>query len=140
MIICLCGLIGSGKTTYACEHMDDNDEIIDFDKIKKQFKVEENKIAKQITLDLLKDAVEDDAITWFVTTIPDLQEQALLNKTEVKYLWLYNEIPKTIENIQRRNRYSDIQNLDKIYIKNVKLLKLSTKFIRKYNVKIIGGN
>lgn len=117
--------------------MKDNDEIIDFDKIKKQFKVEENKIAKQITLDLLEDAVKEDIITWFVTTIPDPKEQELLDTTEVKYLWLYNEIPKTIENIQKRNRYSDIQNLDKIYVKNLRILKESTKFINKYKAKIV---
>lgn len=137
MIICLNGLIGSGKTTFALEHMQDDDELIDFDKIIKEFDVCDNAIAKQITLDLLEEAIQSDVTTWFVTTMPTKHEQALLDKAEVKYLWLYSDIPKTMRNIKHRNRFKDIDNLEAIYLKNVRLQEQSMEFIKKYKVKVI---
>ena len=119
MIICLNGLIGSGKPTYAFNNMQDDDELIDFDKIIKEIDVCDNAIAKQITLDLLEEAIQSDVTTWFVTAIPTKDEQALLDKAEVKYLWLYSDIPKSMRNIRRRNRFKDIENIDGIYLKNV---------------------
>ena len=137
MIICLCGLIGSGKTFFALENMQDDDELIDFDKIIKEFDVCDNAIAKQITLDLLEEAIQSDTTTWFVTAIPTKDEQALLDKTEVKYLWLYSDIPKTMRNIRRRNRFKDIENIDGIYLKNVRLQEQSMQFIKKHKAKVI---
>ena len=137
MIICLCGLIGSGKTFFALENMQDDDELIDFDKIIKEFDVCDNAIAKQITLDLLEEAIQSDTTTWFVTAIPTKDEQALLDKAEVKYLWLYSDIPKSMRNIRHRNRFKDIENIDGIYLKNVRLQEQSMEFIKKYKVKVI---
>ena len=137
MIICLNGLIGSGKTTYAFNNMQDDDELIDFDKIIKEFDVCDNAIAKQITLDLLEEAIQLDVTTWFVTTMPTKDEQALLDKAEVKYLWLYSDIPKSMRNIRHRNRFKDIANIDGIYLKNVRLQEQSMQFIKKHKAKVI---
>ena len=137
MIICLNGLIGSGKTTYAFNNMQDDDELIDFDKIIKEFDVCDNAIAKQIIIDLLEEAVNSDKTTWFVTNMPNKTEQALLDQTEVRYLWLYSDIPKAMRNIRRRNRFKDIDNLEAIYLKNVRLQEQSMQFIKKHKAKVI---
>ena len=137
MIICLNGLIGSGKTTYAFNNMQDDDELIDFDKIIKEFDVCDNAIAKQITLELLEEAIQSDTTTWFVTAIPTKDEQALLDKAEVKYLWLYSDIPKSMRNIRHRNRFKDIENIDDIYLKNLTIQQQSMQFIKKHKAKVI---
>lgn len=138
MIICLTGLIGSGKTTYAYNNMEDDHELIDYDKVVKECKPKHNAMAKQIILDLLQDAIKDDeTITWFVCTIPDSNEQLLLDQADVKYLWLHNDIPTTISNLKRRGKYSDMENLELIYLKNVEILSNSAKFIMKYNAEVI---
>lgn len=140
MIICVSGLIASGKTTFALNNMNDDDEIIDWDKIVKEFNVEDNVIAQQITLDLLEDAIESDKVTWFVTTIPDKHQQEILDRCEdVKYIWLHTDIPTTINNIKHRNRYNEVVNIDNLMIKNVDILKRSDKYIMKYNAKLINN-
>lgn len=138
MIICLTGLAGSGKTTYARNNALDHEEIIDWDIVHKEFDIADREVAKQIIIDLLEDAVKSDAVTWFVCNMPSKEHQELLDKTEVKYLWLYATIPDTIHNLIKRGRYEDIERLDKLYIKNLELLKQSSKFINAYNVEIVG--
>lgn len=119
------------------EHAQDDDEIIDWDKIVKDFKVEDNKIAKQITLDLLKDAINYDGVTWFVCTVPTFEQQQLLNLSTTKYLWLFADIQTTLDNLRRRNRRKDIKNLKTIYAKNVELTSIANDFIEKHNAKIV---
>lgn len=138
MIICLTGLVGSGKTTYARNNAQDHEEIIDWDIIHKEFDIADRQVAKQIIIDLLEDAVKSDKVTWFVCNIPSPEHQELLDTTDVKYLWLYSTIPDTIENLIKRGRYGDVEKLDVLYLKNLELLKQSSKFVNQYNVEIVG--
>lgn len=131
--------MASGKTTYAINHASDEDEIIDFDKIVKECNITDNRLAKQITLDLLEEAIGCHKTYWFITTIPNIEEQALLDKTDVKYLWLNTDLKTTINNIKHRNRYNEVQDIDKMFIKNIDILSRSDKYIMEYNAELINN-
>lgn len=138
MIICLTGLIGAGKTTYAINNMQDDDEIIDWDEIKEDFDIKDNKIAKQIILDLLADAVKNTEVrTWFSCVFPSKEEQKLLDKANVKYIWVHCGLERSIHNLRKRNRNNEVDQLDLFFRKNVEILERSTAFISKYKVKIV---
>lgn len=118
--------------------MNDNDEIIDWDKIVKEFNVEDTVIAQQITLDLLEDAIDSDNTTWFVCTIPDIHQQEILDRCkEVKYIWLHTELKTTIDNIKRRNRYNEVVNINNLMIKNIDILSRADGYIMRYNAELI---
>lgn len=142
MIICICGLIGSGKTTYALDSMNDGDAFIDWDEIYNSPDFKDMRLAgettKDIVYNLLKDAAKDvETKTWFTCTYPSCAEQELLDRAETKYIWLHSDLERSMRNILKRNRNHEVEHIKTLMEKNVSILSRSSMFIKDRKAKIV---
>lgn len=110
MIICVCGMIGSGKTEYArsCKGI-----LSDFDEIgskEKQIK---------FTLEMVKKGEK----VYHTTCFPTSEELREFERLDVKYIWINTRFNQCKENIIKRNRMRDVKNLSETLKKNEELHK-----------------
>lgn len=96
MIFVICGMIGAGKSTYAKEKFAFSTECEDGDKTA-QIKA---------TLEL---NIEVDSVA-HVTTYPTSEE--LETFPDATYIWINTDYQKCYENILKRHRKRDIDNLN----------------------------
>lgn len=105
MIDVICGLIGSGKSTYAFANYKTVIECEDGNK-KKQLEKAENE--------------HNDFA--YITCWPTLVEQNYFSKqTDVRYIWINTSEAQTKENIYRRHRERDFADIRQTLQKNREL-------------------
>lgn len=116
MVKIICGLIGSGKTTYALNNKKEDDILLDWDMLTEALRTDNPVWVKQVQDILLKFFYEKGFNIWYITTNIGSNELELLKRMkEVEYIWINTTKQQCLENIKLRNRNNEIK-----YIKNLK--------------------
>lgn len=114
MVKVICGLIGSGKTTYAINNKKENDILLDWDMLTEALKTENPVWVKQIQDMLLKFFYEKGFDVWYITTKLGSSELALLKQMiNVEYIWINTTKQQCLKNIERRNRNNEAEHIEK---------------------------
>lgn len=112
-VVLVCGLIGSGKTTFANKFFD---MVTDYDVIGSK--------VEQIKQTL--DAYQKGNRVAHITTFPsDYEQQELLNKIDpcdLDCYWIDKDERESFNNIINRKRARDMQRLEDIKIENKKIM------------------
>lgn len=102
----VCGMIGSGKTTYANQNykiVSDNDDIKDKD------------LQLLYTLTYHHDNNDVAHITCYPT---ETEKSAFENINDIEYIWINTSKYQFKRNIINRNRERDIKNINNVLTKN----------------------
>ena len=99
MIICVCGMIASGKSTW-CEKQ--GALISEYDIIGDK--------NEQIKFTVNMDNKGEDV--FHITCFPTPKEREMFTDRNVKYVWINTSWEQCYENIFRRNRKRDIKNIE----------------------------
>lgn len=113
MLYILCGLIGSGKTTYArsnFKYFTDLDFMNEYARKIDQIKWTEKLLNKNIDV-------------CHITTYPTEEEQRILRQYIPRYLLIDTELNQCKTNILIRGRSRDINNLQSVFEVNSELYK-----------------
>lgn len=110
----ICGLIGSGKTTYAKQMA--GAELVDYDYIGS--KVKQVKTA----LDLFNRGKNVAYVTCLPTKYEVTHLLNAINPENITYVWMNTSEEDCQKNIVSRNRQRDMNNLEKVLSKNHDLL------------------
>lgn len=116
MVKVICGLIGSGKTTYAINNKKSNDILLDWDLLVEALKTDNPIFIKEVQDMLLKFFIQKGFDIWYITTKLGSNELELLKQIKnVEYIWINTTKQQCLENIKTRNRNNEAQ-----YIENLK--------------------
>ncbi|MFA6663596.1 MAG: hypothetical protein WCS21_04715, partial [Lachnospiraceae bacterium] len=107
MITVVCGLIGSGKSTWARQHFDIVTECEDHDK------------DRQIRETLRFDRSGKDVC--HITCFPTMNEEWAFQDKKVRYLWINTDPSQSMKNVIARGRERDLIDLDRVERKNKEL-------------------
>ena len=110
MIVCVCGMIGSGKTEFARKK---EGMLSDFDEIG----TKEEQINYTIKMDLKGRTV------YHTTCFPTKEERKAFNGREVKYVWINTGFNKCRKNIMKRGRKRVVENIRDTLAKNKEIFK-----------------
>lgn len=105
MIVCVCGMIGAGKSEYA---RSSGKTVSDFDVIG----------SKEKQLDFTIKNHEKAGEIYHITCYPTQEEQEAFAGKDVKYIWINTTITQCRTNILSRGRQRDLENLQKVLRKN----------------------
>lgn len=119
MVKVICGLIGSGKTTYALENKKDNDILLDWDLLTESLKTNNPVWIKKVQDILLKFFYEKGFNIWYITTKLGSNELTLLKQmTDVEYIWINTTKQQCLENIKKRNRNDEVEHIENLKRRN----------------------
>lgn len=105
MVICVCGLIGAGKSTFSKRY---DGVVSDFDEIKNK--------QKQIDFTLKKDKA--GMKVYHITCYPTPEEVKAFDDRDVEYVWINTSQTQAMINIVKRGRERDIKDVKKTKEKN----------------------
>lgn len=115
MIKIICGMIGSGKTTFAKNNKKSRDILLDWDLIREAFQTDDFVYIKPIQDYLLQFYNDKGYDIWYITTYLGSNEKEMLkNIKNVEYLWINTTRRQCLENIKKRNRGEEIKHLENI--------------------------
>ena len=115
MVKVICGLIGSGKTTYALNNKEENDILLDWDLLTEALHTENPIFVKEVQDMLLKFFYKKGFNIWYITTRLGSNELELLEQMEdVEYIWINTTKQQCIKNIKRRNRNDEIEHIEQL--------------------------
>ena len=124
MVKVICGLIGSGKTTYALNNKKENDILLDWDLLAEAFKSDNPFCIKEVQDLLLKYFVKKGFDIWYVTTKLGSNELELLEQiNDVEYIWINTNKNQCIENIKARNRNDEVKHIEQLRKNNERIYK-----------------
>lgn len=111
-VVFVCGLIGSGKTTYV---MKNQAIFTDLDLM--------NDLARKIDqINYTKSLLKKYKKVYHITTYPTEEELEAFKKYKNTFLWIDTDEEQCKTNILIRNRKRDIENLNKVYEANKNLM------------------
>lgn len=111
-VVFVCGLIGSGKTTYLRKQQaifTDLDLMNDLAR-----KIDQIKYTKSLLKKYKK--------VYHITTYPTEEELEAFKKYKNTFLWIDTDVEQCKTNILIRNRKRDIENLNRVYEANKNLM------------------
>lgn len=109
MIVCVCGMIGAGKTTWCKEQagvVSDFDDIGD-KRIQLQFTLKKHEAGEKV---------------YHITCFPTREEREAFDKENVKYVWINTSFVQCRKNIFSRNRSRDIENIESVLNANENIM------------------
>lgn len=109
MIVCVCGMIGAGKTTWCKEQ---SGIVSDFDDIGD----------KRIQLQFTLKKYEAGEKVYHITCFPTREERETFDKVNVKYVWINTSFVQCRKNIFSRNRSRDIENIESVLNANENIM------------------
>lgn len=111
MVICVCGLIGAGKTTYALKNKGDDDILLDYDYIRSALKINNSSIAANVINCMIESVlVNNCGNTWLVRTVPRKNEMVHIDR----YILINTEEKQCRDNLIRDKRLpTDIDEAQK---------------------------
>lgn len=111
MIICVCGMIGAGKSLYCAGKIGVISDCDELDGKEKQleFTLENELKSKKI---------------YHITCYPTQKEREIFKNMDVKYIWINTTYAQCRCNILQRGRERDLKNLDAALQKNKDILEL----------------
>mgnify|MGYP000914070743 CR=1 FL=1 len=111
-IVFVCGLIGSGKTTYSRKQQA---IFTDLDLM--------NNLARKIDqINYTKSLLKKYKKVYHITTYPTEEELEAFKKYKNTFLWIDTDEEQCKTNILIRNRKRDIENLNRVYEANKNLM------------------
>ena len=111
-VVFVCGLIGSGKTTYLRKQQA---IFTDLDLM--------NDLARKIDqINYTKSLLKKYKKVYHITTYPTEEELEAFKKYKNTFLWIDTDEEKCKTNILIRNRKRDIENLNRVYEANKNLM------------------
>lgn len=119
----LCGLIGSGKTTFALSNFD---YFTDLDYMNKWAR-------KQDQINWTKKLLKKNLKVCHITTVPSEEEIEELKIYNPKFILIDTSINQCKKNILIRNRERDMQNLHSVFNANLEIEKKLIEFSKKIN-------
>lgn len=123
MLKIVCGLSGSGKTTYVLNNKKENDVILDLDYLKDCFKYNSNiLILKELQINLVSYFSSKNIDIWYITCFPSIEEQECFFD-DAEYIWINTSYEKSIENIRKRDVKKGISAQEQLIKFNEKILK-----------------
>lgn len=138
MVKVICGLIGSGKTTYALNNKKEDDILLDWDMLAEAVRTNNPVWIKEIQDMLLKFFYEKGYNIWYITTKLGSNELALLKQMlNVEYIWINTTKKQCIENIKKRNRKNEVKYIDNLKESNEKIYNNYYTNLQEINYKII---
>lgn len=124
MVKVICGLMGSGKTTYAINNKKENDVLLDWDMLVEAFKTNNPVWVKEVQDMLLEYFNKKGYDIWYITTKLGSKELELLKQIkDVEYIWINTTKQQCLENIKRRNRNDEEQHIEELKRINEKIYK-----------------
>ena len=124
MVKVICGLIGSGKTTYAINNKKENDVLLDWDILVEAFKTNNPVWVKEVQDMLLEYFNKKGYDIWYITTKLGSKDLELLKQIkDVYYIWINTTKQQCLENIKRRNRNDEAQHIEELKRVNEKIYK-----------------
>lgn len=115
MVKVICGLIGSGKTTYALENKKENDVLLDWDILAEALKTDNLVWIKKIQDMLLQFFYKKGFDIWYTTTKLGSEELLLLKQMQaVEYIWINTTKQQCIQNIKKRNRSCEVEHIESL--------------------------
>lgn len=122
MVKVICGLIGSGKTTYALNNKKENDILLDWDLLVEALKTDNPVWVKEVQDLLLKFFAKKGFNIWYVTTKLGSNELELLEQiNNVEYIWINTDKNQCIENIKSRNRNDEVKYIEQLRKNNERI-------------------
>jgi len=138
MVKVICGLIGSGKTTYALNNKKEDDILLDWDILAEALKTSNLVWIKEIQDMLLKFYYEKGFDIWYITTKLGSNELALLKQMiNVEYIWINTTKQQCIENIKKRNRNNEVKHIENLKESNERICKKYYTNLQEIDYKII---
>ena len=128
-LIILCGLIGSGKTTFS---LNNGFQFTDYDQI-------EGFSTKKMQIEWTERLLGTHDEVCHITTYPTREEVTKLSKYNPNYVWLDTSLDQCKTNILIRNRKRDMENLFSVFEANQDMLfkfkktKIPFKVVRVFN-------
>ena len=114
MINVICGFSGSGKTTYALKNKKPTDAIIDMDLLQDAIvKYNDFGMVKDLQIQIANYFISRNVDIWYVTCFPNFDELELF-KNYANFIWINTSMKKSLENIYRRNRNGDLDDIENI--------------------------
>lgn len=111
-VVFVCGLIGSGKTTYLRKQQA---IFTDLDLM--------NDLARKIDqINYTKSLLKKYKKVYHITTYPTEEELEAFKKYKNTFLWIDTDVEQCKTNILIRNRKRDIENLNRVYEANKNLM------------------
>lgn len=122
MVKVICGLIGSGKTTYALNNKKENDILLDWDLLAEAFKLDNPFCIKEVQDLLLTYFAKKGFNIWYITTKLGSNELELLEQIkDVEYIWINTDKNQCIENIKTRNRNDEVKQIEQLRKNNERI-------------------
>ena len=89
MVSVICGMIGSGKTTYAINNKKNNDILLDWDILVEALKTDNPVFVKEVQDILLKFFYQKGFDIWYITTKLGSKELEILEQiNDVEFIWI----------------------------------------------------
>ena len=106
MLVVICGMVGSGKSTFAKENFK---HVLDFDRIK----------SKDKQIQKAKDLLSEGKVTAYITCYPTVQESIFFESVgDISYIWINTTLDQCMTNVLARGRKRDMEDLGQIREKN----------------------
>ena len=115
MVSVICGMIGSGKTTYAINNKKNNDILLDWDILVEALKTDNPVFVKEVQDILLKFFYQKGFDIWYITTKLGSKELEILEQiNDVEFIWINTTKQQCLENIKIRNRNNEAQEIENL--------------------------
>ena len=115
MVRVICGMLGSGKTTFASKNKRPEDILLDWDLIREAFQTNDFVYIKTIQDYLLQFYNDKGYDIWYITTYLGSNEREMLKRIKsVEYYWINTTRRQCLDNVKKRNRKDEIKHLDNI--------------------------
>lgn len=119
MVKVICGMIGSGKTTYALNNKNKNDILLDWDFLVEALNTDNPILVKEVQDILLKYFYQKGFNIWYITTKLGSNELEILEQIkDVEYIWINTTKQQCAENIIKRNRNDETKYIEQLRKRN----------------------
>ena len=115
MVKVICGMIGSGKTTYALSNKKENDILLDWDILADALNTDNKVYIKDVQDMLLEYFYKKGFNIWYITTKLGSNEKEILNRMEdVEFIWINTNKKQCENNIIKRNRNDEARCIEEL--------------------------
>ena len=108
MIKIICGMSGSGKTSFVLKNIRDDEVILDLDFLQECLNIRSTKLLKEIQLLLCEYFINLGKPVYYVTCYPNEDEEIFFQNKSSEYIWINTDITMCNQNVIKRQRKKDL--------------------------------